>query len=543
VANVTADLDTRCGELYASGDEVLPAVQLGSDGAAGGGGGSCGSLGGRAVPAGFGSSREQFESLLCFLDGTDAAGLSHSELEDRLDRDGRELLRRLLDDHLALREIGERRLAQVIGDEGVTRGRVESGHARVLETVFGPVSVKRLAYRAPGLGNLHPADAALNLPVERHSHGLRKLTALEGTRGSFQDAVDAIERQTGQRLAKRQVEELAGLAAVDFEDFYEARRAPRGKRGDVLVLSADGKGIVMRPDALRTATATRRARAGPTPPARLSGGEKLNHKRMAEIGAVYDATPAPRTPADILASAAPDGHQPAPGPVATNKWLTASVVKAPRAVIKQIFEEADRRDPKHRRTWVALVDGANHQIQRIKFEAKTRAVKVTIIVDFVHVLEYLWNAAGCLYPDGSPNAEQWVHRQAIKILEGHATKVAGTIRRAATNTGLEPARRRPADDAAAYLTNKAPYLDYPTALKEGWPIATGIIEGACRHLVKDRMDITGARWRLAGAEAILKLRALKANGDFDAYWRYHLTQERHHVHEARYHNHLIPNAA
>jgi hypothetical protein len=179
VANVTADLDTRCGELYASGDEVLPAVQLGSDGAAGGGGGSCGSLGGRAVPAGFGSSREQFESLLCFLDGTDAAGLSHSELEDRLDRDGRELLRRLLDDHLALREIRERRLAQVIGDEGVTRGRVESGHARVLETVFGPVSVKRLAYRAPGLGNLHPADAALNLPVERHSHGLRKLTALE----------------------------------------------------------------------------------------------------------------------------------------------------------------------------------------------------------------------------------------------------------------------------------------------------------------------------------------------------------------------------
>jgi hypothetical protein len=129
------------------------------------------------------------------------------------------------------------------------------------------------------------------------------------------------------------------------------------------------------------------------------------------------------------------------------------------------------------------------------------------------------------------------------VLEGHATKVAGVIRRQATNASLDPARRKPADEAANYLTNKAPYLDYPTALNEGWPIATGIIEGACRHLVKDRMDITGARWGLAGAEAILKLRALKANGDFETYWNYHLTQERHHVHEARYHDDLIPTAA
>ena len=93
-----------------------------------------------------------------------------------------------------------------------------------------------------------------------------------------------------------------------------------------------------------------------------------------------------------------------------------------------------------------------------------------------------------------------------------------------------------------YLTNLAPYLDYPTALRNGWPIATGIVEDACRHLVKDRLDITGARWGLAGAEAILKLRALKANDDFDAYWQYHLAQEHHHVHECRYHNHTIPGA-
>jgi len=325
------------------------------------------------------------------LDGADVGGLSHAELEERLDRDGRELLRRLLDDHLALRALREQRLEEVIGDEGVTRGRIEAGHERALETVFGTVAVARLAYRAPGVSNLHPADAALNLPVERHSHGLRKLA------GSFDDAVDAIERQTGQRLGKRQVQELATLAAMDFEDFYEARRPARCRRGDLLVLSADGKGIVMRPDALRAATARRSARAGPKLKVRLSREDQRNRKRMAEIGAVYDARAAPRTVPDILTSAAPEGHEPAPGPVAANKWLCASVVKDAGTVIGRVFDEAERRDPKHRRTWVALVDGNSHQIQRIKFEAKMRSVEVTIICDFVHVLQYLW-VTGSLTP-------------------------------------------------------------------------------------------------------------------------------------------------
>ena len=229
--------------------------------------------------------------------------------------------------------------------------------------------------------------------------------------------------------------------------------------------------------------------------------------------------------------------------VATNKWLTASIVNDAGTVIDQVLDEAQRRDPKHRRTWVALVDGNNHQIQRLKAGAKARKVKIRIVVDFVHVLEYLWNATWCFHAARDPAAEQWVHRQATAVLNGHARRVAGQIRRKATNARLGPANRKIAAQAATYLTRKAPYLDYPTALKQGWPIATGIIEGACRHIVKDRMDITGARWGLTGAEAVLKLRAIKTNGDFDAYWHYHLDQERHHVHEARYHDHLIPKVA
>jgi uncharacterized protein UPF0236 len=541
---VTADLDTRAGELYAPMGKVLPFRRRGDGGAVEEVRDAGRQRSEAAVVAGFASSREQFESLVSFMDGTDAAGLEHAELEERLDRDGRELLRRLLDDHLALRAIREQRLESVIGDDEVARGRVEREHRRVLGTVFGEVTVSRMAYRAPGHRNLHPADAALNLPVERHSHGLRKLAAVEAARGSFQDAVSGIERACGQQLGKRQVEELAQLAAVDFEDFYQARKPARCKRGDLLVISADGKGIVMRPDALRPKAALARARQGPKhPQTRLASTEKSNYKRMAEIGAVYDATPVPRTAVDIIASDDDTERDPTPGPVATNKWLTASIVNDAGTVINQVLDEADRRDPKHQRTWVALVDGNNHQIQRIKAGANARKVKITIVVDFVHVLEYLWNATRCFHAARDPAAEKWVHRQATAVLAGRARQVAGIIRRKATNARLDPVNRKIAEEAATYLTRKAAYLDYPTALEQGWPIATGIIEGACRHIVKDRMDLTGARWGLTGAEAVLKLRAIKTNGDFNEYWHYHLNQERHHIHEARYHNHVIPQAA
>jgi hypothetical protein len=170
-------------------------------------------------------------------------------------------------------------------------------------------------------------------------------------------------------------------------------------------------------------------------------------------------------------------------------------------------------------------------------------VPVTIIIDFIHVLEYLWKATWCFHTDADPAAEAWVRRHAQKILAGGATRVAGAIRRAATLAGLEPARRAGADTCATYLTNKRAHLDYPTALTQGWPIATGVIEGACRHLVKDRLDLTGARWGLHGAEAILKLRALRSNGDLDEYWHYHLDREQQRVHQSRYLNNAIPRAA
>jgi hypothetical protein len=232
---------------------------------------------------------------------------------------------------------------------------------------------------------------------------------------------------------------------------------------------------------------------------------------------------------------APGPRPRAPG--ATGKWVTASIARSAAAVIASVFAEADRRDPGHERTWIALADGNAHQIARIRAEAAARGVPVAIVIDFMHVIEHLWDAAWCFCPEASPDAGPWVRAHAAAVLAGGAAgaaAAAASIRAAAAAGQLSAAKARAAAAVAAYLDSKAPFLDYPTALAAGWPISTGVIEGTCRHLVKDRMDITGARWGTTTAEAILQLRALHANGDFDDYWKYHLEQERQRNHPAAY---------
>jgi hypothetical protein len=485
----------------------------------------------------FARSRELFEQTVGWLGGPEAAGLEHAALEERLAAAGREVQRLQLQEYLDLRAAREPRRTDVAGDDGIVRTRAEKGHSRPLASVFGEVTVTRIAYRAPGTPNVHPADEELNLPPAKHSCGLRKLTAAEAARGSLAQASAAVARKTGVALSTRQVQEITRRAARDFEGFYEDqehRPPPCCEPGGVIGMECDGKGILTLPGQLRPDAARKAAKAVPKQDGRLSRGEVRTRKRMAEAGSVFTITPAPRTASDIIR---PPGGPPAPpGPKVTGKWVTASVTDDAAAIIAAIFDEAGRRDPGHDLTWIALVDGNLHQITRIQAEAAARTVTVTIICDFIHVLEYLWKAAWCFFPEASPEAGPWVRARAAAILRGHARPVAASIRdTAAARAGqLTPAKRKTATATANYLDAKAPYLDYPTALAEGWPISTGLIEGACRHIVKDRMDITGARWGTETAEAILKIRALLANGDFHAYWAYHLRQERERNYPRRY---------
>jgi hypothetical protein len=298
------------------------------------------------------------------------------------------------------------------------------------------------------------------VPAEKYSLGLRRLAALEAGRGSFEQTAAAIARATGLQLGRRQISELTARAAADLEQLYATRDLPAGPDAPVLGLSFDAKGIVMRPEALRAGTA--KAATSQKLTTRLSKGEKRNRKRMAEVGSVVGVVPAPRTPADIIAATTTPDERPRTrpaGPATVDKWLTASVTADASRLIAQVFDEAERRDPTHQRTWIALVDGNNHQIDQITAQANARGIGLTIIVDFIHVLEYVWKAAWCFHPEGDPAAEQWVADKAREILSGNAGLVAAAIRRTATRRDLTAGQRAGADTAADYLHNKKRYLD------------------------------------------------------------------------------------
>ena len=494
------------------------------------------------------------------LGGRTAAGtVSLGQAEEELRTSGRDLMRATLQAVVdAACTAQERVPGGVDGPDGVRRTRVEDDHTRTVATVFGRITVDRLAYRAPGVCNVHPLDEVLDLPDGLYSTGLARLSAREAVRGSFVEAADAVEYITGVRIGTRQLIELTRAAAGDAVGYYTARQVPAADPGDALVITADGKGIPVRPEALRAGTAKLAAKAKQTPPGATSGnaGGKGNSKRMAELVCVYDLTPVPRTVEDILPTPSSHdggdhaegadicggdvcgGDQQAPdrAPKAAGKWLTASVTDDIATVIGAGFDEATRRDPGHDRDWVALVDGNCTQIDAITTEAAARGVEVTILIDWLHVAGYLWDAAKAFfYTDttaGMDKAHHWVHERSRIILQGQALQVAERIRARVLSSKLTAAQRKSALEAATYLTNKAPHLDYPTALAKGWPIATGVIEGACRHLVKDRMEITGARWGLDTAEAVLTLRATVTNGDFDDYWRYHQQQEHRRIYPA-----------
>jgi len=212
------------------------------------------------------------------------------------------------------------------------------------------------------------------------------------------------------------------------------------------------------------------------------------------------------------------------------------------APIQDAFDEALRRDPDLRRRWVVLVDGNRDQLERIKRAARATGVKIRIVLDVVHVLEYLWRAAYAFHADGTKDAQTWVECRLIALLTGrNGGALAKDLRAKIKSHNLDQNSAKSVEAAATYLTNNTRLMHYDRALAEGLPIATGVIEGACRYLVQDRMGRTGAVWSAAGAEAVLRLRALRASNDFDDYWQFHIAKEHERTHQSRYADGEVPN--
>jgi hypothetical protein len=478
----------------------------------------------------FRPAREQFDQMVRWLTSPDAP-VEHSVLEDGISERGQEVMRLLYQGHLDQLSARERKEATEPEEGVAVRPR-----SRQLESKFGRVQLRRLGHKAAGERVRYPLDERLNLPADLYSHPVRRRMAQEAQRGSWQQAVENVGETTAAHVPKRQAEEITVRAAQDFDTFYAERAIAANdvSKDAMQALSCDSTGITMRPESLRDATC-KQAQAAAEAEVRGDpmGDRKLrkHDKRMAVVTAVWEQERQVRTARQIVdnlqrrrsQSRQRDKKDKPPKP--QNKRVWANIESSQATAIAEMFDEAERRDPSHARTTVVLVDGEKRQIEAVEQQARARTMSISIVLDIIHVLHYLWLAAMAMCGKNEQQAEKWVAAYLFKLLTRPALDVVAGIRQAATLRGLTAKQRRPIEKCAQYLLNNAQYVRYSEFLAQGFPIATGVIEGGCRHLVKDRMEITGARWNLPGAEAVLRLRALRASADWDDYWSYHLSCE------------------
>jgi hypothetical protein len=486
------------------------------------------------------SAYEKFIEIPDQLSSEIAGDKTHSEIEAYLETDGRALLRLLLQDHWD--NHGSGRVGDAVcGSDGVVRSHKREDMETGSKSVFGAVRVARTGDSQRGGANLFPRDAQLNLPARGYSQRLQKRVAAKAAKMSFDEVANDIDTETAVRLGKRQVEQIVYDAAQDFDAFSAQPCSPAlqqyAQAKPMQGLTYDSKGGGMRKEALREATRKKVEARAPQAPRGVARQDKSNRTRMATVAGIDHIDRHLRSPHTVARQFAPLRLGPSNPPLApkpVGKQLWASLQKPMKTVLETAFAEGLRRDPAQQAAWVVLLDGDPTQIDYIKKAAQAHGVSVGMILDISHALEYLWKAAQVRFALDAPHAAPWGAAQIERLLHGQVRPLMRSVRRWATGQGLSPKQRAPIDQCTTSLANHVPYLNYPDSLAKGSPIATGVIEGACRYLVKDRMEITGARGGLEGGEAVLKLRALVINGDFEAYWRFHETQEYQRNHQAKF---------
>ena len=457
---------------------------------------------------------QAFGELERFLAQAGEARLALSDIERGAEPRGRELLRLLLQAHIDARgdgDVGEAIIVQL--PEGPVRLGYKRRYARPVLTLFGEVRVTRMGYAAPGHQAIYPLDRELRLPRRIYSYECQRRLMRAVVCSPFDEAISFVAEMTAVTVPKRAAEVLVREAAVDFEDFYSQRPAAEVKpaRGEILIAAIDCKGIPM----VKPERALRVVRRGK--------GEKANKKRMATVAAVHNQAPMARTPQQVLDSLFCTVQRPEREPRVrpSHKRVWASLTADKDTFINDVKAEMQRRDPRRRRTWVIVTDGERALQHRVVETFKD----VTLVLDFLHALEKLWKSAHALHREGSPEAQAFVYQRAKRLLEGQVDQVVKGLRLIVTKRRLTGNTAKTLLDVAAYFKRNRERMRYDTYLANGWPIASGSVEGACKNLIRDRFERSGMRWTLETAEALLRLRAVHLSGDLNNYWEFHVTHD------------------
>ena len=392
-------------------------------------------------------------------------------------------------------------------------------------SVFGKLGVPRTCYRTNGREGVMPLDAQANLPERSYSYLLQEWMDLLSIRDSFGEASVTLNKILRSGINPSRFEVVNRESANSYDEFYENKELPTpDSEGEIQVIGFDGKGVpVIKSEAAKLK-------------ARLGKGEKRQKKKEAIVGVSYTTDPKVRTAEEVAGdlvypeeakkkreAAKEQGVKP-PQVRAKNIRRIASLERPKQEVMEEIIRDANSRDPDNQRFLVAVMDGA--LCLWTLLASLLVGVKWVGILDIIHVAEYLWDVGNALHGENTPGAKKWVYEHLVAILQGRVGRVIGGLKQILSKRKLKASQRKALMRTISYFENHRKWMRYDEYLAAGYPIGSGVVESTCGYTVKKRMEGTGRRWSIEGAESTLLLRSVYTSDDWDAYWEAHRTLER-----------------
>jgi len=402
-----------------------------------------------------------------------------------------------------------------------TLRRLGEPRTRRYVSIFGELAITRFVYGTREGQKIEaiPLDARLGLPAGEFSYVLEDWQQRLCVKESFGEATGDLAELLGVAPSVRAAE-VMNRQMASFAPSFRLNQPPppADEEGELLVFTADGKGVPM-----RRACAEKRPHGQ-----RRTKGQKANKKQMSYVGAVYSIDRFVRTADDVLdelarKEAAHDRPQPRHKHVAVEmtQLIEGEEQNGRMTLFGELGDEVRDRNPDQKKTVVAVMDG-----ERSLWDLLGVFLPFAIgILDIFHVLERLWTAAHVFHAEGSAAAENFVTDRLRMLLEGRVGGVIGGLRQMLCKHSLSGSKRKALEAVITYFENNRAHMRYDVYLAAGYPIGSGVAEGACRHLVKDRMEQTGMRWTVEGAQSLLQLRAIYLNGDWSNFVAHRIENE------------------
>jgi hypothetical protein len=425
--------------------------------------------------------------------------------------------------------------------------RLPMKHKRSYLSIFGEFSLSRWVYgtREGRKIDCIPMDKRLQLPRSKYSYLLQDWGQSLVVSVPYAEASKVIQRIFSISFPVSGLERTVLSTSTSSHPYFDQQMSiKRAEPGQIVVISADCKGVVIRKPSAEEANSTQETKPVNIEQATAKG--HFGNKKMAVVGASYSVDPYSRTPEKVLeslfrpkgVSVVKDDEQPRPKPV--NKHIRACMDRDEKDTLQPAREtifswlggEIKQRNPTGNNTVVLIMDGEK-KLWEMGAEIIAAAKNSVQILDVIHAASYLWKATEALSPNNTTKENIPIVKKYMGyLLNGQVKKAIRSFRYLATSRKITGKRLDQIKISCGYLENNAHRMRYNEYLAAGYPIGSGIIEGACRHIIVDRMEESGMRWVMGGAKAMLGLRCIYINGDWGQFIGFNIQQEQQRIHPA-----------